>query len=238
MLSRSKKLIVLLLALAAFCAGFYHFGRSVWVPIMTSVIGKRTLEGAIEEFGPAANERLKPHFQAAGVAFPPSNLTLIGLKEEKRLELWTQQGERWVLIRSYEVKRASGVTGPKLVEGDEQVPEGFYRIEGFNPNSSYHLSLKVNYPNDFDRQQAAADGRTQLGGDIFIHGKAVSIGCLAMGDEAIEDLFVLAYRTGLENIAVVIAPHDLRKAAPPKTSIDWLNKLYVELSREMQKFAD
>lgn len=88
---------------------------------------------------------------------------------------------------------ASGGPGPKLREGDLQVPEGVYRLTAFNPNSSYHLSLRVDYPNAEDRAAedravARSDRRTSLGGDIFIHGKAVSIGCLAIGDPGIEEL--------------------------------------------------
>ena len=81
---------------------------------------------------------------------------------------------------------ASGVSGPKR-EGDKQVPEGFYRIELLNPNSRYHLSLRVNYPNADDLERARQDGRalSTLGGDIMIHGGSASIGCLALGDPAV-----------------------------------------------------
>jgi murein L,D-transpeptidase YafK len=123
-----------------------------------------------------------------------------------------------------------------LREGDRQVPEGIYPIESLNPNSSYHLSLRVGYPNAFDRAQAANEGRKNLGGDIMIHGKSVSIGCLAMGDEAAEDLFVLAADTGLQNIKVVLSPMDFRTgAAVPKTAKlpDWTEGLYNQIRSEM-----
>jgi len=123
-----------------------------------------------------------------------------------------------------------------LREGDQQVPEGIYSIESLNPNSSYHLSLRVNYPNVFDREQAAREGRTNLGGDIMIHGGAVSVGCLAMGDEAAEDLFVLAADTGLTNITVILSPVDFRKgqrvpqtgAVPP-----WTASLYQTIQSNL-----
>lgn len=73
-------------------------------------------------------------------------------------------------IKSYPILAASGSIGPKLRESDMQVPEGVYQIESLNPNSQFHLSLRVNYPNEFDREQARIDGRAQLGGDIMIHG--------------------------------------------------------------------
>ena len=226
--------VVLVIAVAAI--GF--FGRSVWVPVSQKFTGKRTVADAVQEFGPAGEQRLAPYFERAGIAFPPESLTLIAIKDEKRLELWAEKDGAWIRIKDYEVKKASGRAGPKLNEGDEQVPEGFYRIEGLNPNSSYHLSLKLNYPNEFDLKQARLDGRTHLGGDIFIHGKAVSVGCLAMGDEAIEELFVLADRVGKDNISVVIVPQDFR-ARPwinDARTPSWINGLYADMSREMTRY--
>ncbi len=192
-----KKLFAATAAVILVISGLaiYYFGRSGWVPVYQKVVGKRTVAEAVSEFGPAAELKLSDAFEEAGVAYPPSKVTLIGLKEEKRLELWADTGGQWIRVKNYDIKKASGTSGPKLIEGDWQVPEGFYEIEALNPNSSYHLSLKLNYPNEFDRKYAEIDGRTKLGGDIFIHGKAVSKGCLAMGDEVIEELFVLTERS-------------------------------------------
>ncbi|NJN46820.1 MAG: L,D-transpeptidase family protein [Candidatus Competibacteraceae bacterium] len=95
----------------------------------------------------------------------------------------------WQPIKHYPVLAASGTLGPKLCEGDRQVPEGIYRIKSLNPNSAYHLSLELDYPNAFDLRQAERDGRNNPGSAICIHGKAVSVGCLAMGDTAIEELY-------------------------------------------------
>ena len=68
-------------------------------------------------------------------------------------------GQAWKLIHRYSVLAASGVAGPKLRQGDKQVPEGVYGISFLNPSSRYDVSLRVNYPNAFDRQMAAKDGR-------------------------------------------------------------------------------
>lgn len=121
--------------------------------------------------------------------------------------------------------------GPKLRAGDLQVPEGLYRVELLNPNSRFHLSLRLDYPNAFDRRRARADGRTRLGGDIMIHGNAVSIGCLAMGDPAAEDLFVLAADTGIGHVSVIVAPTDLRVRAAPRdpTLPPWVDQLYARI---------
>ncbi len=175
------------------------------------VHGKKTVEDRVDQFGETVDARLAPVFAQAGVAYPPANMVLVGYKEEKRLDLLAadEQGDL-KYIRSYPIKAASGGPGPKLRQGDYQVPEGLYRIELLNPNSKFHLSLRVNYPNAHDRAMGKRDGRTNLGSDIMIHGKALSAGCLAMGDPAAEDLFILAARTGHENIELVLTPADIR----------------------------
>jgi murein L,D-transpeptidase YafK len=96
----------------------------------------------------------------------------------------------------------------------------------------------LNYPNTFDAEHARLDGRTELGGDIFIHGKDVSIGCLAMGDEAIEELFVLVNRIGIQNVTVIIAPRDFRKhiAESRHDLPSWVSGLYTVIHQELLKF--
>lgn len=207
-------------------------------PVLLPPHGTRTVGDVLAFYGPGADQRLWPYVQAAGVAYPPQALTLVGFKEEKRLEVWGQQQGIWVLLRTYPVLAASGVEGPKLREGDEQVPEGLYRIEALNPNSQFHLSMKVDYPNAYDRQQAAQEGRRKLGGDIFIHGHEVSTGCLAMGDPVIEELFVLVARVGIERVSVLLVPYDLRRPASgrPEPRQLWVRALYAELRRALEVF--
>ena len=191
-----------------------------------------TVADRLREFGSAARLRLDPYFDQAAVAYPPSRLTLVGLKGEGLLDLYAaNRGGAMRFVRSYPIQAASGVLGPKLRLGDQQVPEGLYRIELLNPNSRFHVSLRVNYPNAFDRRMALAEGRRALGGDIMIHGNRVSIGCLAMGDEAAEDLFVLAADTGLQHIDVILAPVDLRYRPRPSTSDlpGWTSALYADI---------
>jgi murein L,D-transpeptidase YafK len=183
--------------------------------------------------------RLRPACEAAGLPYPPGELALLAFKDSKMLETYARPpGEGWRFVRAYPVLAASGEPGPKLREGDRQVPEGVYRVELLNPNSRFHVSLRLDYPNDFDRRMARADGRTELGGDIMIHGNAVSIGCLAMGDEAAEDLFVLAALVGKERVTVMICPTDLR-LSPPVISNEkpgWVKTLYATLAQELHAF--
>ena len=196
----------------------------------------RSIDQALYTFAPAAIDQLKPYFKKAGVSYPPQEIVLIAIKDEKKMELWARDFGSFKLIRPYSIKAASGMRGPKLKQGDRQVPEGIYHISRLNPNSNYHLSMKVDYPNDFDREHAQVDGRSDLGGDIFIHGKSVSAGCLAMGDAAIEELFVLAAHVGTDNIKVVIAPSDprLRPLDTTHHSLPyWTGELYDQVTREI-----
>jgi hypothetical protein len=227
---------LVLLLITAVVWALYQFGRSLWHPYYLRVAGRRAIQGAVNKLGPEAEARLKPFFERAAVPYPPGRVTLVGLKHERQLELWAEKEGKWVFIRTYPVLAASGKPGPKLKEGDRQVPEGIYRIEFLNPNSSYHLSMKLDYPNAFDRERAVEDHREGLGGDIFIHGRSVSIGCLAMGDPAIEELFALAVRIGPKNVRVIIAPNDLRKGGPVTemgSNPPWLVRLYENLGREL-----
>ena len=118
-------------------------------------------------------------------------------KQERGLELWVRpvSGDRFALLRTYPICALAGVLGPKRIQGDRQVPEGFYTIDLFNPESSYHLSLRINYPNQRDR--AASPRKHGLGGDIFIHGGCKSDGCIAINDQAIQELYWIAVIAGL-----------------------------------------
>jgi hypothetical protein len=196
-----------------------------------------TVADRLEQYGPAARARLKPRFEKIGLAYPPKSIVLVGLKQERQLEVWVSaDGQKHKLLHTYPILGASGVLGPKLREGDRQVPEGLYRVESLNPNSLYHLSLRVNYPNAFDLQHAKEEGRTEPGSDIMIHGRSASIGCLAMGDSAIEELFVLVAETGFKQVDIILSPVDFRKQALPKLEKPlpaWTADLYAEIRKRL-----
>jgi murein L,D-transpeptidase YafK len=166
-----------------------------------------------------------------------SELCLIGLKEEKVLELWARRRNGWEFVKEYPILAASGNAGPKFREGDRQVPEGIYKIVFMNERSAYHLSMKIDYPNAFDRARAKEDGRTRLGGDICIHGKAVSIGCIAIGDAAIEELFAMVQKVGHANCTVIIAPRDFRiEPADELAGVWWIHTLYAKITAALEPF--
>lgn len=215
------------------------FGIPPFAPLVQRLRGRATVADRVAEYGEVARARLVPKFAAAGVEYPPSRFILTGLKHERRLDLIAVNASgAMTSIASYPILAASGNLGPKLKEGDGQVPEGFYMIESLNPNSAYHLSLRLDYPNAYDRARAAEEGRTQLGGDIMIHGREVSAGCLAMGDPAIEELFVLAADAGWQDAEVLLCPYDFR-SPPDGVSLPaapaWLTGLYGQLQTTLAK---
>lgn len=208
--------------------------------LVLKIQGKHTVEERIAQYGSQARLRLLPYFKRAGVDYPPQEIVLLGLKEERELQVFASGADGTLRhIHAYPVLAASGKPGPKLARGDLQVPEGVYRIVFLNANSLYHLSLRLNYPNDFDLAMAKQDGRqdSDLGGDIMIHGNNVSVGCLAVGDQAIEEIFTLAYDCGIQNIRVILAPRDLRNRTFPESPglPDWSTSLYRDLKEEMEK---
>jgi hypothetical protein len=236
---RRIHILMTVLALVACLIPFRAKLRSAAHGAIQLVRGRKSIAERVSEFGPEVHRRLDPDFKRVAVPYPPQRIVLVGLKQERVLEVWVAgDGGDFRLLKKYPILAASGILGPKLAEGDEQVPEGVYKIESLNPNSLFHLSLRVNYPNDFDKAKAAAEGRTNPGSDIMIHGKAASIGCLAMGDEAAEDLFVLAAETGIERIAVILSPVDFRTRSVPSNLPGlprWISELYAGIKGELLK---
>lgn len=201
---------------------------------------ERAINSAINRYGLRTEPDLKKHFVAANVAYPPQDVALLAFKKEREIELWAKnEGVPWRFIKKYPLTAFSGRLGPKLKEKDGQIPEGIYRLTNFNPFSSMHLSMMINYPNHYDRLQASKDGRKKLGDNIFLHGKSQSVGCLAVGDWAIDQLFLLSHQVGLNHIKVIIAPNDLRMHKAETGSFaqpGWLPELYHQLHHALQEF--
>ena len=148
-------------------------------------------------------------------------------KEERELEFWFRQGKKYKLFRTYPIAAMSGQLGPKLLEGDRQAPEGFYYVSAsrMNPNSRFHLSMNLGYPNHYDR----VHGRT--GSALMIHGGSASIGCFAMTDPKIEEIYAMsdaALRNGQTFFRVHCFPFrmseaNMKKHARSKWDSFWSN---------------
>ena len=153
------------------------------------------------------------------------------LKSERKMSLMAH-GK---VIRTYKVSLGGTPVGAKEQQGDHKTPEGTYVLDRRNPQSKYYKSIHVSYPNEQDKKHAAKLGISP-GGDIMIHGSSVSVGCLAMGNETAEDLFVLASDTGLPNVTVIIAPVDFRKgkSVPKVVKLpDWSSILYSQIKVQL-----
>ena len=200
----------------------------------------QAINSAIIRYGLQKEPHLINYFSKADVAYPPKDIALLAFKKEQQIQLWAKDiRDRWNYIHTYPLTASSGTLGPKLKEHDRQIPEGIYRLTTFNPYSTMHLSMMINYPNDFDRQQASKDGRHKLGGDIFLHGKDRSVGCLAVGDSAIDELFLLSHRVGLNHVQLIIAPNDLRRNKPATNTLiqpKWLPVLYQRIGKALNRF--
>lgn len=119
------------------------------------------------------------------------NVLFVAYKNEKEFDVFAKKSSevKYKKIATYNICKLSGLLGPKRKEGDGQVPEGFYYINNFNPVSTYYLSLGINYPNQSDKVKSTFP---RLGGDIYIHGKCVTIGCLPMTDDKIKEIYLYA----------------------------------------------
>lgn len=139
----------------------------------------------------AKDSVLKKEFEAKGLSYPARFIYLRSFKYDSRLEVWVKNKptDTFTLFKSYRICALSGTMGPKRREGDRQVPEGFYYINEFNPRSTYHLALGLNYPNFSDRIHAGATG---AGGGIYIHGSCVTVGCIPLTNPQVDEVYLLA----------------------------------------------
>jgi murein L,D-transpeptidase YafK len=166
---------------------------------------------ALHEKEAAIRETLAPF----GLKSGDLHILIVAYKAERILEIHarSRSGARYEKLVSYDICNISGSLGPKRIQGDFQIPEGFYHIDRFNPASNYHLSLGINYPNRADRIKSKA---SNLGGDIFIHGSCVTIGCLPMTNDRIKEIYlyaVYARNSGQVRIPVYIFPFRMQAAS-------------------------
>lgn len=235
---RRRLVVYGLLSIVA--AGFFLARRTLSRPlVLASPAAARghepTVDGALRAYGKKSDRRFRTVCRRAGIPYPPKRVTLVAFKEEKQVEVWGANARGpYKRLAVYPILAASGVLGPKRQEGDRQVPEGFYRITALNPASQYHLSLRVSYPNAEDIAHRTVKRRS-MGGDIYVHGRAVSIGCLALGDPAIEEVFCLVARADSAERRIIIAPRDLRSSQrPPQTEDAWIKDLYGRIQTTLR----
>jgi murein L,D-transpeptidase YafK len=136
----------------------------------------------------SSDENLKQAFTKMNLQYPPRFIYWRAFKREKQMELWAADSShhRYRLVKTYNIVNMSGTLGPKRMEGDFQVPEGYYHINQYNPYSNFYLSYKVSYPNCSD---SILGQKGNYGGQIFVHGDSLTIGCMPMSDDVIKELY-------------------------------------------------
>lgn len=140
-----------------------------------------------------------------GIEWNQLNVFIRAFKEAGELEVWGKNNttEKYQKIQTYDFCETSGSLGPKRKSGDRQIPEGIYHINRFNEKSKFYLSLGLNYPNQSDLKRTSA---INPGGDIFIHGDCLTIGCIPITDDKIKEVFLMAFQAK-ENGQVDIPVH-------------------------------
>lgn len=165
---------------------------------------------AIKEKEDVISKKLKEN----ALTISDFNMLLVAYKDSDELEIYAKKKNEktYIKLTTYEICSRSGELGPKRKQGDNQVPEGFYNIDRFNPTSNFYISLGLNYPNQADRKKSNA---ANLGGDIFIHGSCVTIGCMPMTDDKIKEIYLYAIHAknnGQTKIPVYVFPFRMTDA--------------------------
>jgi murein L,D-transpeptidase YafK len=168
-------LIMVLLPFAFVLKDYSHIIGNIWKGKIPQEVRTRITESLEEQLASHGFEMGDPVFMRI-------------FKEEAELEVWMKSDDVYRLFKTYPICNYSGNLGPKLREGDRQSPEGFYYVglSALNPNSSYHLSFNLGFPNAYDRSQE------RTGSYLMVHGNCVSIGCYAMTDIGIGEIYGLA----------------------------------------------
>jgi murein L,D-transpeptidase YafK len=177
--------------------------------------------------------------ETAGISWPVKHVYLRLFKAEAKLEAWTQgENGKYVLLHNWEVCAMSGYAGPKQRRGDLQVPEGLYVIDHFNPYSNFHLSVRMSYPNLADRRTSPYRNN-DLGGQIYLHGDCVSIGCAALTDEYAEELYwllVQAREQGQTKIPIHAFPCEM--TAENMQELSQSGDTHLALWKQLRVFYD
>jgi len=221
-----KKLIAGSLLLASIFIA-QHLQAQTSVSTIHFIDNQRSIP-RINEVMKRKEDTLMKQFQEKGLVWPANYIYIRSFKYDSEMEIWVKnkKEEKYKLFKTYKVCALAGTLGPKRMAGDYQVPEGVYCIDEFNPRSQYHLSLGLNYPNASDR---LLSDLSQPGNEIYIHGSCVTVGCIPLTDDKIEEVYILAAHAkdqGEDFIPVHIFPVNFKV---PK-SVAYLNKYLQSFS--------
>jgi murein L,D-transpeptidase YafK len=233
-----NKILLLIFVIALIGVVLYLYSDYTSQALIHKISGKRTVEGVVTEIESDVSKRLQQPLDEAGYSeHYPKKIIMVAYKEERLLQLYANNGDRVRLIKEYPFTAFSGNLGPKLREGDLQIPEGVYEVKFLNPNSAYHLSIKVGYPNEYDKAKSEFSNIEEMGGDIFIHGKSSTVGCIPIGDQAIEEVFLLTHKAISNFTKIIISPRNfiLNPQYPQIDHISWDEELYDIIHAELKE---
>lgn len=221
-----KQTITSFVYIILFTAGVY--GQTSVAPAFAYIEYQRSIP-RISDVMNRVQDTLMSQFKAKGLEWPAKYVYIRSFKYDSQLEVWVKgtAAAAYKLFKTYKVCALAGTLGPKRMQGDYQVPEGMYRINELNPNSQYHLSLGLNYPNASDR---ILSDSLHPGGDIYIHGSCVTTGCIPINNNQVEELYIIAAHAkdqGHDFIPVHIFPINFNNTR----SIEYLKK-------HLQTFTD
>ena len=226
---KDLKFSTLLIAFVLICAGVFAQGTSA------SFVDFQRSQTRPADALRRKSDTLQKQFEAKGLQWPARYIYIRSFKFDGQLEVWVKNETKqpFKLFKSYKICALAGTLGPKRMQGDYQVPEGFYYINEFNPNSNYYLSLGLNYPNQSDK---ILSDLMKPGGDIYIHGSCVTVGCIPVTDQQIDELYILsayAKNSGQDYIPVHIFPIRYNT----KRSVDYLAGL-TKTDAQLKSFSD
>lgn len=219
-------------------------------PLVTLVINNKTSAQSLEIFDEdyengetrfAAIQKkvapgLKERFEEKELVWG-SPIFIRAFKKERQLELWVKKGGKFLLFESYFIAGTSGGLGPKLRQGDGQIPEGFYFVtpRQMNPRSNFHLSFNIGYPNQFDREYK------RTGDFIMVHGATFSAGCMAMTNAKVEEIYTIAdaaFKGGQKFFRIHIFPFKMTDEALRQKSDHRWAAFWGNLQKGYQYFED
>jgi murein L,D-transpeptidase YafK len=222
------------LAALAFLAVGYYSKSNFWLETKDRL--QRRISAVFPNYDPVdgAPARLAGRLERAGLA-AGSPIFIRIFKEESQLEVWLEKDARYQLLHTYAICKWSGKLGPKLAEGDRQSPEGFYEVSPnqLNPNSRHHLSFNIGFPNAYDRSH----GRT--GSYLMVHGGCSSIGCYAVTDTYVDEIYSLvktALDEGQKAVPVHIFPFRMSRKRLAKEQGNQWHPFWMELKQGYDLF--
>jgi murein L,D-transpeptidase YafK len=209
--------------------------HSISQPPQKDFIAQQKSNRRVSDAFKAKEDSLKKQFAEKGIEWPAKYMYIRSFKYDGQLEVWVknERKEPYKLFKTYKVCALAGTLGPKRIEGDYQVPEGFYYINEFRPNSNYHLALGVNYPNASDR---VLSDSLSPGSAIYVHGSCVTVGCIPITNDQIEDLYIIAstvHNSGQEFIPIHVFPVSFKN----KKSMEYLDK-FIKMRPEYEPMME